>query len=380
MATRQEPPILSVIVPVFQGERVLPEALAALTASDLPRDLWELILVDDASTDRTVEIAAAHADVIVRLPGEPRGPSYARNRGSEVARGEILVFVDADVCVHTDTLRRFAWAFAESPGVSAIFGSYDTTPRHPGFVSQYRNLLHHFFHARDRGEAETFWAGCGAIRTEAFRAAGMYDEWQFSRPQIEDIELGNRLRDLGATILLRPEIQGTHLKRWRLRDVVTSDLQDRGVPWTRLLIRRGGPGSLQSLNLHSVEKVKTALVGFLILLLVGWAVTSHPWYGVVSSALVVVMLFLNRSLYRFFLRERGLWFAVRVVPLNFLYYVLNGCSAIFGWMLHHVVGDPQPSARVQAYSEVGLELWPPVPKRQAPSTWRARRGAAGGSG
>jgi len=368
-------PILSVIVPVYQGERVLPESLGALSASDLPRDLWELILVDDASTDRTGEIAAAHADVIVRLPGDPRGPSYARNRGSEVARGEILVFVDADVCVHTDALRRFAWAFAESPEASAIFGSYDTNPRAAGFVSQYRNLLHHYFHMRDRGEAETFWAGCGAIRTEAFRAAGMYDEWQFSRPQIEDIELGNRLRDLGATILLRPEIQGTHLKRWRLRDVVTSDLQDRGVPWTRLLIRRGGPNSLQSLNLHPVEKVKTALVGFLGLLLVGWAVTTHSWYGVVSLGIVTVMLFLNRSLYGFFVRERGLWFALRVVPLNFLYYALNACSAIFGWFLHHAIGDPQPSARVQAYAEVGLEHWPPVPKRQVPRP-SARPGAA----
>ncbi len=356
-------PILSVIVPAFQGEKVLPEALGALAASDLPRELWELIVVDDGSTDRTVEIASAFADVIVRLPGRPHGPSYARNRGSEVSRGEILVFIDADVCVHPCTLRRFAWEFADGPEVGAVFGAYDTNPRAPGFVSQYRNLLHHYFHRRDGGDAETFWAGCGAIRTEVFRAAGMYDEWHFSRPQIEDIELGNRMRDMGARIFLQPDILATHLKRWRLRDVVSSDLNDRGVPWTRLLFRRGGTGTVRSLNLRPVEKVKTVLAVLLGVSLLGWGVTGASLYGLIAGGVALTLLLLNWPLYRFFLEERGIWFAVRVVPLNFLYYGLNACSALYGWFLHHALGDPQPSARVQAFSEVGLEHWPPVPRR-----------------
>ena len=121
-------PFMSVIVPVYQGAHVLPRCLSALRASEMPRGSWELIIVDDASTDATALIAAEFADAVVRLPDRPRGPAYARNRGVELARGEIVVFVDADVCVHTDTLRKFTSVLANEPEVSAVFGAYDTQP------------------------------------------------------------------------------------------------------------------------------------------------------------------------------------------------------------------------------------------------------------
>lgn len=360
MSTR--PPLLSVIVPAHQAAKVLPRSLGALADSDLPRACWELIVVDDASTDGTDQIAASWADVVVRLPGAPHGPSYARNRGSEVARGEILVFIDADVCVHGDALRRFAWAFLDQPDVSAVFGAYDASPDAPGLVSQYRNLLHHYVHMRDRGEAVTFWAGCGAIRAAAFAAAGSYNEWHFSRPQIEDIELGGRLRDLGHRIVLRPEIQGTHLKRWRLRDVVRTDLNDRGVPWTRLLIQRGEVRVARSLNLRGSEKACTVLAG-LGLVAIAAGVVLSPWWLLALPAALGPVLWMNRDLYAFFRRHRGLWFALRVLPLHLLYYVLNGVSVVSGWVLHHTVGEPQPPPNVQAFAEVGLKHWPPVPRR-----------------
>jgi glycosyltransferase involved in cell wall biosynthesis len=153
----------------------------ALAASDLPREFWELIVVDDASTDGTAGLAAGYADAVIRLTGRPSGPSYARNRGAEVARGEVLVFVDADVCVHRDTLRRFAWVFVDEPGVDAAFGSYDDQPPAPGLVSQYRNLLHHHIHQQSAGEAETFWAGCGAVRRQVPLRDALCPLWHHRR-------------------------------------------------------------------------------------------------------------------------------------------------------------------------------------------------------
>src|SRR6185436_629578 len=197
-------PVLSVVVPAHNNERTLPRVLAALAASTLPRESWELIVVDDGSRDGTDVVAATHADVVVRLNGDGRGPAYARNRGVEFARGEIVVFVDADVCVHPDALEQFLAEFRVGDVVGAVFGSYDLNPPAPGFVSQYRNLLHHYHHQTNAGEAQTFWAGCGAVRRSVFIAAGMYDEWRFPRPQIEDIELGNRIHALGHRIVLQP--------------------------------------------------------------------------------------------------------------------------------------------------------------------------------
>jgi glycosyltransferase involved in cell wall biosynthesis len=353
----------SVIVPVHQGAQILPKSLGALAQSDLPRDSWELIVVDDASTDGTAQVASRYADTVVTLGRKPQGPSYARNRGVEAARGDVIVFIDADVCVHRETLGRFAEIFAENPGFSAVFGSYDTAPPAPGLVSQYRNLLHHWVHQQNGGDAETFWAGCGAIRREVFLEAGMYDEWHFSRPQIEDIELGHRLKALGHRISLDPDIQATHLKRWTLRNMIATDFRDRGVPWTRLLIQRGIVSRSQSLNLRLIERVNTVLVWLGAMSpVVALGARDARWL-VLTLILVLPVLWFNRHLYGFFRRHRGFWFALRAVPLHLIYYFLNGIAVGWGWLVHHAVGEPQPAVAVQAFSEVGLESWPPVPRK-----------------
>ncbi|MGI9076783.1 MAG: glycosyltransferase [Gemmatimonadaceae bacterium] len=357
-------PYLSVIVPAHQGAGVLPRSLSSLAASDLSRECWELIVVDDASTDETALIAARYADTVVRLPGRPHGPAYARNRGFEVARGEIVVFTDADVSVHVDTLRRFAEVFCNEPEVSAVFGAYDDEPAEKGLITEYRNLLHHYVHHQNAGEAETFWAGCGAVRTAVFRKAGMYDEWHYSRPQIEDIELGHRIRAIGHRISLRPEIQGKHLKRWTLRQVIRTDLNDRGVPWTRFLIMQGQAITSRALNLRTIERINTALVALVIFFTLGAAFRLDPRWLVPAALCLLPIVLSNAQLYGFFLRSRGLLFMLGVIPLNLMYYALNIVSFAFGWLLHGTVGGPRPDPAVDAFSEVGVQTWPPVPVKR----------------
>ncbi len=372
-------PFLSVIVPAYNGHRVLPRALDALAASDLPRACWELVVVDDASSDDTASIAARYADAVVRLPGKPHGPAYARNRGFEAARGAVAVFIDADVCVRPDTLRRFAWLFADDPDLGAVFGSYCDRPPAPGFISQYRNLMHHYVHHQNAGPAETFWAGCGAVRSSVFIECGMYDEWHYVRPQIEDIELGHRIRAHGHPILLRPEIQGTHLKEWTLRNVIATDLHDRGVPWMRLIVEQGGNSNTSVLNVARREKIFVALIWLALAGLALAAVTRDARWLAVSLALTLPVLFGNRKMYGFFNRCRGGWFAARVVPVHLLYYFLNGVSALWGTFLHHTIGEPKPPAYVQAFAEVGVETWPPVPSKTPRGPWQQPAGPAAGT-
>jgi cellulose synthase/poly-beta-1,6-N-acetylglucosamine synthase-like glycosyltransferase len=362
-------PTLSIVVPAHQAEHVLPLSLSALLRSDLPRSTWELIVVDDASQDATAVVAARYADIVVRLPATPGGPAYARNRGFEASRGEIVVFVDSDVCVHRDTLRRMVTLLDESDDVAAVFGSYDSTPSHPSLVSEFRNLLHHFVHHRDAGEAETFWAGCGAVRAEVFRQVGMFDEWHYSRPQIEDIELGRRLRQSGHRILLRPEIQGTHLKRWTLRDVMLTDFKHRGVPWTRLLLQEGPNSSIKVLNLRNSEKFCTFGAGL------GWAalvvapITGSLLPLLVLPVVALIITFVNRDFLRFIQRERGLRFAIAMLPLQWLYYGTNVVSAVFGWVLHILLGEPQAPVSVIAGVGMNITTWPPRPSRPRSGIW-----------
>src|SRR5512139_817375 len=323
---------LSVIIPVHNGEGYLSRCLACLQQSSFHD--YEIIVVDDASSDGSRRIAAASDATVVALE-QKGGPARARNRGAARARGELLLFVDADVCVHPETLAQVDMYFRAHPTVDAVIGSYDDTPADPGFVSQYKNLLHHYVHHTSRTDAWTFWAGCGAIRRACFLAAGGFDE-SYTRPCIEDIELGLRLRAQGRRIDLHAAIQVTHLKRWTLPTLVRSDVLDRGIPWFRLMLRDGTMRS--DLNVTGRQRLSVALVFTVVLggaaaqpLMLSGGHHSMLW---LASAAAALLLYVNRDVYRFFWHKRGPWFAAAVVPLHWLYYVYCGVAVGAGMSLH----------------------------------------------
>jgi glycosyltransferase involved in cell wall biosynthesis len=326
-------PLMSVIVPAYQAASLLPDTLGALVASDLPRDQWELIVVDDASSDDTSAVAAQFANRVLTLRGSPRGPGTARNAGAGLSEAAWLVFIDADVRVHSDTLSRIDENIQRNPDVVAIFGSYDDSPNARGLVSQYRNLLHRYVHLRGAGDAETFWAGCGAVRRSAFAALNGFDTVRFPRPQIEDIELGYRLRDNGGRIVLDPAIQGTHLKKWTLWKMLRTDILDRGIPWMRLMLERRGRNRT-SLNTGAAEQIKVLLAGAAaVLIVVGIAgrLRIALLLGVASLALLLLW---NLPVLRFFARLRGVSFAAATVPLHLIHYGTSALSATVGLVLH----------------------------------------------
>ena len=325
--------MISVVVPVRNDPGHLRACLESLGASRGAVDR-EVIVVDDASTDDSAAVAAALGARVLRLDRRA-GPAAARNRGAEAARGEHLFFVDADVCVHPETLGQVVATFAADPGIDALFGSYDRQPGAANFLSQYKNLFHHFVHQEGSAEASTFWSGCGAIKRSAFLEVGGFDTG-YARPCIEDIELGVRLRRAGRRIVLRRDIQARHLKRWTLAGILKSDVWDRGVPWTELMLREGSLPD--DLNLRLAQRVSAALAYLWVaaLLAAAWrplGVGVGAWLGL-ACLLLLAIVAVNRRFYAFFVRERGLWFAVRVVPLHVLYYLYSGVALAIGTARH----------------------------------------------
>ena len=192
-----------------------------------------------ASCRAAIERADDPPDEILVVRDPPRsGPAAARNAGALRATGDAIVFVDSDVAIHRDAFARVRATFLERPELTAVIGSYDDDPADPALVSGFRNLLHHHVHQEAAGPVASFWGGIGAIRREAFLAAGGFDALRYPGPSIEDVELGMRLADSGAAILLDPRLQGKHLKRWTLREMVVTDVLHRGAPWVELLLRR----------------------------------------------------------------------------------------------------------------------------------------------
>ncbi|MEO6223606.1 MAG: glycosyltransferase [Vicinamibacterales bacterium] len=265
-----EPARISVIIPVLNDPQMLTRCLTAVAASHYRP--YETIVVDDGST-RDIQQATGTFDVtLLRVSAGPRGPGHARNVGAAAAGGDVLLFVDADVLIRPDTLKKVAEAFAAHPDIDAVFGSYDDEPATPDFISQFKNLLHHFVHQQAKSEAETFWSGCGAVRRRVFMDSGGFDDKRYTRPSIEDIELGYRLRASGHRIMLSKSIQVKHLKRWTLRGLVSTDIFDRGVPWTVLILeRRRLPNDL---NVHMLQRL-SAMLAYSMLLYVSLVAFYH---------------------------------------------------------------------------------------------------------
>lgn len=299
---RGSAPTLAVVVPATDAPASLERCLAAL-----------------ASSESTPE------ELVVQSEPAGSGPAAARNLGAAAVDAEVLVFVDSDVEVHADALGLIRERFAADPGLVALFGAYDDEPADPGLTSRYRNLLHHHVHRGAAGEAETFWAGLGAIRRRAFEAAGGFDAGRFAEPSVEDIELGMRLRRGGARIALDPRIRGRHLKAWTPASMVRTDFGRRGVPWARLLLREGSDSTALNLGWHRRASA-AASVALLAALL-----ARRPR---LALAALGAGLLLDRDLYALLARRGGPKLLAAGVGLHQLHQLAAAASVPAALVLH----------------------------------------------
>ena len=308
---------ISVIVPVFNGMQTLSHCLNALAASSRPGD--ELIVVDDGSTDGSGACAERMGATLLQTDHGPLGPAAARNLAAAAATGDVLLFIDADVVVHSDTVEGIGARFQADPALGAVFGSYDDSPPAPGLISRYKNLLHHHVHQNAAGVASTFWAGCGAVRTQAFRAVGGFDDVAFPLSSIEDIDLGVRLNKAGYEIQCRPDIQATHWKRWKLVGWLRTDILMRAIPWTRLILREGALPN--SLNLDN--RARLSALGSLTA--VGLGIIA-PWFpvGLIFAVLALAIVAVcNLGLLRLLFRRGGVGLLVGGFCCHVVYYLYS---------------------------------------------------------
>jgi GT2 family glycosyltransferase len=301
------------------GEASAPSlTLAAIVpASDDPPTL--------SRAQTALEAGSRKPDQLLVQRGPATGPAAARNRGAAQTEADVLVFVDADVEVHSDALELIERRFADDPDLAAIFGTYDDAPEDPGLPSRYRNLLHHHVHSGAAGEAETFWAGLGAIRRECFEDAGGFDSDRYPHPSVEDIELGMRLRRRGGRIVLDPRIRGRHLKRWTPLSIARTDFARRGVPWARLLLQQGSGSTALNLGRRRRASAGASVALFGLLL------ARRPR---LAAAALAASLVLDRDLYALLLRRGGPKLLLAGIPLHQLHQLCAAASVPAAVALH----------------------------------------------
>ncbi|MFN5163443.1 MAG: glycosyltransferase family 2 protein [Cyanobacteriota bacterium] len=308
-------PALAVIMPTISWEGSFEPCARRVLELLRPGDQFVVVL-DGASTPAPAWLQRAGVDLLAT--GHWAGPEVTRNLGAHTASAPVLLFVDADVELHHDSLERMRAHFRPPGAWTAVFGSYDDRPVARGLVSEFRNLLHHHTHTSHPGPAGTFWTGCGAVRRDRFLALGGFDP--NCEGGCEDIELGIRLTQAGDRILLDPTILGTHHKRWTLRSMVLTDIRLRALPWSRLLKKnRQLPVTLNLSIASRLSGLASVLLPFSLLASPWCPAPWGPALLMLAAALVLCLLLLNRRFYGFLLRHRGPAFLLGSLPLHWLY-------------------------------------------------------------
>ena len=318
-------PTISVIIPVHNGGEKFRRCLSSLGASTLTPE--EIIVVADGDTDGSWRLAQDFGTQVIRIP-TPGGPARARNLGAEKAKGNILFFVDADVTIPPDAMSQITAAFQHHPDLAAVFGSYDDEPFETNFLSQYKNLFHHYVHQTAKEEASTFWGACGAIRREVFLAMGGFDG-EYRRPSIEDIDLGYRLKRAGYRIRLLKDLKVKHLKRWEILSLLKADFFYRALPWTALILRESR--FIDDLNLKISNRISVISVYMLLLSLTLLGALRIPLLFVPAVLLMMLLVGLNWDLYRFFKYKRGMKFALKTIPWHWFYFFYSGLAFSIGF-------------------------------------------------
>lgn len=316
--SRYEKPSVSVIIPVFNGGNQFRMCLASLGLCSSPP--LEIIVVADGESDGSWRVAQALGYKVIVLE-QSHGPAFARNIGAREASGDILLFIDADVSVSPNIIDTVQDVFDNNPDVAAIIGSYDDEPFEKNFLSQYKNLIHHYVHQQSNETASTFWGACGAIRKTAFDHVKGFDI-KYRNPCIEDIELGYRLVAAGYTIRLEKSIFIKHLKRWDIKSLLKADIFYRALPWSALIIEK--KLLVNDLNLTLSSRLSVALVmismGLLSLM------SFFPILGICAIGCILSLVILNKNIYLFFIQKRGIIFTMGVVPWHWLYYLYSGLA------------------------------------------------------
>lgn len=315
-----DPMSLCVVIPARNAAWCIEECLSGLAVAGFAPN--EIVVVDDGSSDASAALARCFGVSVISNP-IGSGAATARNSGAKESVGDILFFVDADVVVYPDVRSKLSEFFSANPDIDAVFGAYDDAPSCPSHVSKYRNLLHHYVHCQGPSRPGSFWTGCGAVRRVTFDRLGGFDG---SQRMMEDVEFGMRMTDDGGVVALDPALRCKHLKSWTALGMARSDLFDRAIPWSRLMLF--GRGLSAELNLGWRNRLSAALTAMIWLGLL--VAPFAPVLLVVAAVSCIFFIVVNREFLFLVRRCAGDKAAVAAIAFHILHF--TSALAGFAWV------------------------------------------------
>jgi len=253
----------SVVVPVRNGERVIGRCLRSLTTQDFG-NAYEIIVVDDGSTDATARMVGQFPKVRL-IRQSPLGPAAARNRGIEAARGDVVLFTDADCVPESGWVREMVTGMTQASAAGAK-GTYTT--RQQSLVARFVQIEYETKYKRLAKQTtidfvDTYSA---VYRRSVLQEINGFDE-RFVTASVEDQELSFRVAERGHRLVFLPRARVEHLHAATLWAYARKKLR---IGYWKALVLRGHP-SKAARDSHTPQllKVQIALTGLLGLGCVG---------------------------------------------------------------------------------------------------------------
>ncbi len=313
-------PTISAIIPAFEAADVLPHCLQALSAQDAPESSYEVIVVDDGSSE---SIAGLVPDAMTLVRHDHnRGAAAARNSGAASARGRILLFIDADLIAHEHLISATSELFEEEGRVAAT-GCYDPSPANEGRFARYKALWTWHCWQRSAGasrESTHLQGAMAAVSREVFEQLGGFDE-RYRGGNVEDYEISQRLRDAGHNIAFDERIGGQH--HFPGFPTVARNYWNRTRMWMRLKATGMAFSSGQA-------GARSGVVALLALFSLSFLFLSviHPAFFIASGLCELAFFALIWPFLALAQRRGGTSFAAYCALCHFLLCIVIGAAAV----------------------------------------------------
>lgn len=282
-------PLVSFVIPVRDDAARLQRCLSSIVRNDYPRELIEIVVVDNESTDGSAEVARQFSAIVIK--GAGRSVAALRNKGVRAALGSIIAFVDSDHEIDRCWIET-AVDVLSAPDVAATGAPYLTQPG-PNWVQQQYDGLRQ----RPIRREDTVWLGSGnfAVKRAAFDRLGGFDA---SLIACEDVDFCNRLIQAGWRIVAEPNLRSIHFGDPRtLRALFFGELW-RGRDNLRVTL--SGPRTFRHLRSAIVPVADLiCLAGGLLSLLAGRPVLATALFALaLIPAGMKAWMMLQRQLHR----------------------------------------------------------------------------------
>lgn len=325
----------SVIIPAYNASDVLPRCLQALEHQTIPQDQYEVIVIDDGSTDDTAELARGGGAQVMTV--NHVGPAAARNAGAELARADIIVFTDADCEPAPDFIERILEPF-DAPVVSGARGVYRTQQK--SLVARFIQLEYEERYQRiakveaEHGSVDALDTSYAAYRRDVFLDAGGFDT-RYLQAAVEDHELSYRLAHEGHIFRFAPAAAVYH---WHVDSISQYARRKFRIGYWKAFLTKQYPNyAINDSHTTQSLKVQILLAAILPFTLILWP--FWPMAGWLSLALIAIFLLSAIPLLKLiYQRERPV--LLIALPMLFVRAYASGLGFVWG-LIHGPAEAPQ---------------------------------------